>query len=331
MRGARARGLTPAGAGSTVSDSDDQVSSRAYPRRCGEHRRRHHLSGVVRGLPPQVRGAQASPVTGTVVVGLTPAGAGSTRGGLVSWWYWWAYPRRCGEHPKDGRRWSHGGGLPPQVRGARVGEDWAAVGGGLTPAGAGSTTGSCPKLTPWRAYPRRCGEHQPLPEPIPARGGLPPQVRGAQPVRVTHQPVVGLTPAGAGSTGRSGLKRSTKWAYPRRCGEHLRNVWTIATKPGLPPQVRGAPHRERRPRYRSGLTPAGAGSTKGRISLRSLRRAYPRRCGEHPLDQLARTCGGLPPQVRGAPGQRSTQQHLSRLTPAGAGSTSDTSCKTRTR
>ena len=134
-------GLTPAGAGSTLVSSNRTASSRAYPRRCGEHFT--VLDGFVEcaGLPPQVRGAPQSPPAGIPAGGLTPAGAGSTSGFLGWLTRRRAYPRRCGEHASLGARSDITLGLPPQVRGARVPTRWDRVAAGLTPAGAGSTSG----------------------------------------------------------------------------------------------------------------------------------------------------------------------------------------------
>ena len=91
--------------------------------------------------------------------------------------------------------------------------------------------------------------------------GLPPQVRGARIPAISAVQNTGLTPAGAGST-LTYRTRSRLWgAYPRRCGEHRYALAMFTGADGLPPQVRGArpvhPEHDRR----SGLTPAGAGST----------------------------------------------------------------------
>ena len=159
--------------------------------------------------------------------------------------------------------------------------------------------------------------------------GLPPQVRGAPPVDSLCVGLVG-------------------WAYPRRCGEHLRRPPWGAGR-GLPPQVRGAHRCRCRVPPHAGLTPAGAGSTsrgragspgarlglppqvRGALRGRQMGRfaaiscwAYPRRCGEHVIWRQFGTPGGpygLPPQVRGAPPRFSKSNHIPGLTPAGAGST----------
>ena len=188
MRGARDlphrpithRGLTPAGAGSTVICSGLRCVARAYPRRCGEHHPAPDTVTVRKGLPPQVRGARSL----------------SYRSGALRM----AYPRRCGEHGQFAF-------LPPAQH-------------GLTPAGAGSTNArqSWPRST--RAYPRRCGEHGGCQVRVPLDTGLPPQVRGALRCSVRPLPSRGLTPAGAGSTSILQFCCGDVQAYPRRCGEH---------------------------------------------------------------------------------------------------------------
>ena len=115
--------LTPAGAGSTDTTWLSQPRSTAYPRRCGEHRvvavRREHAVG----LPPQVRGAPDLSDLAIATSGLTPAGAGSTIIWLAELQGWQAYPRRCGEHHSGTAKPNRTYGLPPQVRGARFGDD----------------------------------------------------------------------------------------------------------------------------------------------------------------------------------------------------------------
>ena len=152
------------------------------------------------------------------------------------------------------------------MRGARLRAPYRA-GPGLTPAGAGSTD-----VTSWLDL-------------IPA-GGLPPQVRGAQPA----------IPNRVGA--------AISWAYPRRCGEHV-SLWLIVI------------HSDER------AYPRRCGEhVQSSSAARSLR-AYPRRCGEHRNDPLhGGAYGGLPPQVRGAlMSAHQPAAGLLGLTPAGAGST----------
>ena len=145
----------------------------------------------------------------------------------------------------------HPRGLPPQVRGARIWSTYSSASPtGLTPAGAGSTeptteldrsAGLPPQVRgahhrrwssramPRRAYPRRCGEHRlHRRRRTDRQTGLPPQVRGAHPVLAASSAT--LRPR----------------AYPRRCGEHVGITGDVAEG-----------------RVRRGLTPAGAGSTRG--------------------------------------------------------------------
>ena len=129
--------------------------ARAYPRRCGEHARpssRHesrsvglppqvrgarallracHRGPIVTGLPPQVRGAHPSgQYCRCPLAGLTPAGAGSTAScsATTPSCPAWAYPRRCGEHAvMHSFRTTRRRGLPPQVRGAHVVDDFGTI------------------------------------------------------------------------------------------------------------------------------------------------------------------------------------------------------------
>ena len=213
--------LTPAGAGSTTSPPPTDEPTGAYPRRCGEHGVAGGQAVLDRGLPPQVRGARCR----------TACRTGTSR----------AYPRRCGEHTITGNGISWKRGLPPQVRGARSGVQPDRLEGGLTPAGAGSTALDGRRDGPRPAYPRRCGEHHPRRRQLRTVQGLPPQVRGAREYALVVGWLVGLTPAGAGST--------------KAC------VTITDRNPGLPPQVRGAPGSFPKGSWTSRLTPAGAGST----------------------------------------------------------------------
>ena len=87
--------------------------------------------------------------------------------------------------------------------------------------------------------------------------------------------------------------------------------------------MRGTSIRDARRALHRRLTPAGAGNIETARGSTCSRRAHPRRCGEHPVDEAYATLDpGSPPQVRGTSplGKRRYTRH--RLTPAGAGNIS---------
>ncbi len=152
-------------------------------------------------------------------------------------------------------------GSSPQVRRPRVQTSQTGQRTGLIPAGAGTTLSlhflSCSK----RAHPRRCGDH-PL-AGFRRRWGLgsSPQVRGPLGVVSMISPLVGLIPAGAGTTELERAGLVSGGAHPRRCGDHRSATIRFLESAGSSPQVRG-------PRTESvfdmgaiGLIPAGAGTT----------------------------------------------------------------------
>ena len=53
--------------------------------------------------------------------------------------------------------------------------------------------------------------------------------------------VLGITPACAGNTGRSGGIGPIIWDHPRVCGEYKEDDIEIALDQGSPPRVRGIP------------------------------------------------------------------------------------------
>ncbi len=110
--------------------------------------------------------------------------------------------------------------------------------------------------------------------------------------------------------------------HPRVCGEHLATVYNRVYSNGSPPRLRGAlAHASIRDRVMR-ITPAFAGSTGGPAAPPRRLRDHPRVCGEHCDDGHLRLFGrGSPPRLRGAPGLRSVDDDLRRITPAFAGST----------
>ena len=110
--------------------------------------------------------------------------------------------------------------------------------------------------------------------------------------------------------------------HPRRCGENVALICVTTDLIGSPPQVRGK--RSYFPRHIdiTRITPAGAGKTTLDEIADWEVKDHPRRCGENyqrPLkyDQLT----GSPPQVRGKPAAAAINALDKRITPAGAGKT----------
>ena len=212
-------GITPAGAGKTLTVARSCLASADHPRRCGENS--EHVSRLRRDE------------------WITPAGAGKTLPCGLGARRYEDHPRRCGEN-RDLR----GGlfylmGSPPQVRG-KQGTDIPLIETlRITPAGAGKT--ACRRFPPvcYRDHPRRCGENRFERGQNPRRRGSPPQVRGKRIGYTNVTSHIGITPAGAGKT--SGIKSNLPfpWDHPRRCGENSCHSFFEKSFLGSPPQVRG--------------------------------------------------------------------------------------------
>ncbi len=213
-------------------------------------------------MPPLARGAHGGCVSACGVVGLVPAGAGSTQPVPGKFLGSEAHPRWRGEH-----RWVDGiengyGGSSPLARGAHLSHSFHRARPGLIPAGAGSTgLGSTPELKS-RAHPRWRGEHWSWKHAGTEVPGSSPLARGALPDRTGQTEDEGLIPAGAGSTA------SWDWvvvgfsAHPRWRGEHLQADMRTVKHQGSSPLARGAPASGHAHSQTARLIPAGAGSTR---------------------------------------------------------------------
>ncbi len=315
--------LTPAGVGSTRRARPGRASRGAHPRGRGEHYPAPGQSPVAEGSPPRARVALAAGQHAGPVVGLTPAGAGSTTSSCWPTCRTGAHPRGRGEHRGPTRVPVRPAGSPPRARGAPDREPHRDHRRGLTPAGAGSTRPRPAPRPGGGAHPRGRGEHEELSYAASDKLGSPPRARGAPGHERLPQPRPGLTPAGAGSTGRRSPRSARRRAHPRGRGEHrdwiVNNIWT----PGSPPRARGARLSVWPRRTGCGLTPAG--STCGVASSSAGGGAHPRGRGEHsaawgrcPMTQ------GSPPRAREAHDVEQVRVVVAGLTPAGAGSTTAT-------
>ena len=155
------KGITPAGAGKTVSSSVGGLMDRDHPRRCGENLWRPRSRMVSLGSPPQVRGKLHQVKASVSSCGITPAGAGKTLGRGAKPNAPQDHPRRCGENSLHMLPSIHTLGSPPQVRG-KPAAVWAHTAlRRITPAGAGKTIPLPPLPRRRWDHPRRCGENPP--------------------------------------------------------------------------------------------------------------------------------------------------------------------------
>ena len=112
--------------------------------------------------------------------------------------------------------------------------------------------------------------------------------------------------------------------HPRRCGENGLSSAVGFRLPGSPPQVRGKLAFARTQASQDGITPAGAGKTCFRIGGFVVHLDHPRRCGENLLYLNHEDLQvGSPPQVRGKLEPVGISEQFDRITPAGAGKTTE--------
>ncbi len=314
--------ITPAGAGKTKIKPTYRPDKTDHPRRCGENDTIISWTAKEIGSPPQVRGKLVCKVFNLLSIRITPAGAGKTGDNPTMPPVPEDHPRRCGENRPGQVVKLPFKGSPPQVRGKRYRERANGAINRITPAGAGKTVRVFFPSNVVKDHPRRCGEnykrglHRERPQ------GSPPQVRGKLCDSSRFAVTPGITPAGAGKTCIGNGSLYTGWDHPRRCGENFARPPRASASRGSPPQVRGKPFDLLSIIRKDRITPAGAGKTLQFVTLNTVSRDHPRRCGENFYPQRSMPAiTGSPPQVRGKPGLPIKLSALVRITPAGAGKT----------
>ena len=151
----------------------------------------------------------------------------------------------------------------------------------ITPACAGKTEAYRYHAIRFEDHPRVCGENPHRRPNFIACAGSPPRVRGKLHTIRTKRTRKRITPACAGKTRNSNQFQEKHEDHPRVCGENVGILVYYVIPLGSPPRVRG----KRKPvcilRTHPRITPACAGKTAVRVSLRRLARDHPRVCGEN--------------------------------------------------
>ena len=91
-------GITPAGAGKTITRLSDIIGAEDHPRRCGENTAIAASMPISIGSPPQVRGKRPMNFLLLLQMRITPAGAGKTYVEEIVDLDSEDHPRRCGEN-----------------------------------------------------------------------------------------------------------------------------------------------------------------------------------------------------------------------------------------
>ena len=132
----------------------------------------------------------------------------------------------------------------------------------------------------------------------------------------------GITPAHAGKTIITLVLYRPTADHPRTCGENQSTNAHTPTLSGSPPHMRGKPSKFICVLSALRITPAHAGKTVFRNTLRTSRTDHPRTCGEN----IRSLCSGIlnagsPPHMRGKQRFSCILRVKKRITPAHAGKT----------
>ena len=132
-------GITPACAGTTLSEEPPPLDRQDHPRVCGNHVRRARSKDRRVGSPPRVREPRLTAHSLRHTAGITPACAGTTRRHERGQSSRWDHPRVCGNHSPVHRQASSVWGSPPRVREPPSSASIPVGEAGITPACAGTT------------------------------------------------------------------------------------------------------------------------------------------------------------------------------------------------
>ncbi len=275
---------------------------RDYPRVCGETRIFASTATDSLGLSPRMRGNQMASTRTRFSPGTIPAYAGKPCHVIDTSWWWWDYPRVCGETDVEPTRWTMILGLSPRMRGNQTHEAELQLSTRTIPAYAGKPGSCSSRVGGNRDYPRVCGETGHDLRVRLGIQGLSPRMRGNLRLVLDESIVGGTIPAYAGKP--SYRPARAKWLrdYPRVCGETSDTSANYSRPRGLSPRMRGNLLRLARERTSAGTIPAYAGKPCTLSRLEYITGDYPRVCGETRTEKESGSVRrGLSPRMRGNP------------------------------
>ncbi len=313
---------TPALAGRTPHARGRRACGSEHPRVGGEDHRVDIAGRGVRGTPPRRRGGLPQRQPLGRAPRNTPASAGRTRSPPVGGRGRLEHPRVGGEDGPTRARAREPGGTPPRRRGGRLGGDVDDAAGRNTPASAGRTCMTSPKVRYEPEHPRVGGEDTWSGGTCHGYGGTPPRRRGGHRVGGGGGHVHRNTPASAGRTTSTASPPTPPPEHPRVGGEDRNSGPLWQSLGGTPPRRRGGRRQPVLGRLQQRNTPASAGRTPPRGHSRRRSPEHPRVGGEDiaPTGDITLN-DGTPPRRRGGLVRVFADDLADRNTPASAGRT----------
>ena len=169
------------------------------------------------------------------------------------------HPRVCGEKRWSSRTSAWCQGSPPRMRGKVSAGATLPRLGGITPAYAGKSLLTIPKLTTRRDHPRVCGEKAFISDSGGCWSGSPPRMRGKVHSCTMTRFSGRITPAYAGKSAQQQVQMWVVRDHPRVCGEKRASSMSQTLLLGSPPRMRGKEERQSGGCAALGITPAYAG------------------------------------------------------------------------
>ena len=154
-----------------------------------------------------------------LVLGITPADAGTSDDHRVIVCDPEDHPRGCGDKRRCKWQRREGRGSPPRMRGQGIWSTIRPPSGRITPADAGTSSREVNDWAHGEDHPRGCGDKPGIMMAKPSLCGSPPRMRGQEPLHLRHSGLLRITPADAGTRFQDLVDLSGLRDHPRGCGD----------------------------------------------------------------------------------------------------------------